>query len=177
MIVLPRWHKAGQRLRTQTTKGQHFSFIYQPAPAINFWAALRSYKSPVPQVLRPKILHLYENRDPNTLWWRVVPQHLSCKKVVRGACANRLRKAFREALHSKGYDANGRPLSQEMLPEGVKLRPRPLAGTLDIKLHESAITQYDPQILRDLMAVQLNQLMDPMLNRPLYKYKHPGNCT
>lgn len=77
--------------------------------------ALRYISAPY-HPIRPKILHMYENRDKNTLWWRVSITPLqSHKRVVRSWCARRARRAFEHALEKKGLDKLGHPLdpSQE----------------------------------------------------------------
>lgn len=96
--------------------------------------------------IRPKIQHLYANRDPNTLWWRVNPQPLqSFKRVVRSWGTRRARLAFRQALAAQGFDAEGRRLVSETSGP-VAMRPPNygLKGSLEIAvLPQSLKVGYD----------------------------------
>ena len=72
--------------------------------------ALRYISAPY-NPIRPKIMHMYETRDRNTLWWRATTSHLLPeKKVVRVWCARRARRAFKHALKKQGFDEVGHPL-------------------------------------------------------------------
>lgn len=153
----------------------YFDFRYLVYPAMPYWTWLHSYMSEPPHVLNPKIRHLYETRDPNTLWWRAVTHHLNLKKVIRNDAANRFREVFCDILRMQGYDSTGRPLPQEKLPKGVARRKRPLTGTLDIIIHEQGAVEYDSNVIKELMQDKLTSLMSPMQRRPLYEWKPPEN--
>ncbi|KAH8695032.1 hypothetical protein BGW36DRAFT_381968 [Talaromyces proteolyticus] len=148
------WQTAISLPRLRTIRGQDFLFMYHGDNIMTHWAALHSYKyQPLPHALKPKTEYLYQNRDPNTLWWRVTTNHLSMKKVVRTGSAKKIRKVFREVLKQQGYDAYGRPLAQEHLPEGARLRSKPLRGTLEIRVEPSAITQRESNMKSQMMGL------------------------
>lgn len=131
----------------------------------------RSRQYEQPHVLKPKIHEFYDNRDPNTLWWKVAAQHMKAskvKKVVRSHLSRRLRRTFREALYLRGYDENGKPLSAEKLPKGVSHRKAPLRGTLEIEPMESLITQDDATVKR-LVRTQLDRVIETMEQWPIDK--------
>ncbi|KAK2761632.1 hypothetical protein FQN54_001460 [Arachnomyces sp. PD_36] len=78
----------------------------------------------------PKIAHMYQTRDPNTLWWSVSSiDMLSEKKVVRSWCCRRVREAFREALERKGFDREGRRVVPDA-DEGTIIAVKDQKGTL-----------------------------------------------
>ncbi|GIK06227.1 hypothetical protein Aspvir_001871 [Aspergillus viridinutans] len=96
--------------------------------------------------IRPKIQHLYANRDPSTLWWRVNPQPLqSFKRVVRSWATRRVRLAFRQALAAQGFDVEGRRLVSETSGPGAMRSPKEgLQGSLEIAvLPQSVKVGYD----------------------------------
>ncbi|KAL3460640.1 hypothetical protein BJX64DRAFT_262738 [Aspergillus heterothallicus] len=69
------------------------------------------YLSQPTNPIRPKILWLTENRDPNTLWWRISTAELTgYKRVVRSWHGRRARTAFQKELKNRGFDAQGRKL-------------------------------------------------------------------
>jgi hypothetical protein len=77
---------------------------------------------------------MYRNRDKNTLWWRVAYQSLPLKRVVRSYCARRTRKAFREALLSRGFDEQGRRIVERT--DGLLATEIGLTGSADIVVKE-----------------------------------------
>lgn len=92
--------------------------------------------------IRPKILHMYANRDKSTLWWRVSIHHLPLKRVVRSWCARRVRRAFREALGERGYDHEGRRIQQDnQNPQLESSAEVGLNGTAEIMVHQQSIKQ------------------------------------
>jgi chitin biosynthesis protein CHS5 len=88
--------------------------------------------------IRPKILHMYANRDKSALWWRVSINHLPLKRVVRSWCARRVRRAFREALGERGYDHEGRRIQQDNQESSAEVG---LNGTAEIMVHQQSIKQ------------------------------------
>ncbi|PGH11397.1 hypothetical protein AJ79_04898 [Helicocarpus griseus UAMH5409] len=61
-------------------------------------------------ILRPKLEHMWANREMGTLWWSI-PKHSDItveRKVIRSWCARRARNALRQALRERGYDGVGR---------------------------------------------------------------------
>lgn len=95
--------------------------------------------------IRPKIAHMYEHRDPNTLWWNVtVLQLAQFKKVVRSWSARRARIAFELALKQQGFDKLGIPLgpSKDMQEERF-------TGTLDIIVRPSCVKESFETIQQD----------------------------
>lgn len=116
--------------------------------------ARRYLGSPV-HPLRPKIAHMYEHRDPNTLWWRVsVSQLTPFKRVVRSWCARRARAAFKQALKQQGLDRSGRPLSSNPSKQA-------LTGSLDVIVRPASISQSFETVQRDahdLLEGMLKQL-------------------
>lgn len=78
----------------------------------------------------PKISHMWAQRDRSILWWRVNTQQLRpFKRVVRSWCARRARIAFQEALHTRGLDKLGRPISSE-----ASNQTQGLKGSLEVIL-------------------------------------------
>lgn len=126
---------------------------YQASPIIPP-VARRYLGSPV-HPLRPKIAHMYEHRDPNTLWWRVsVSQLTQFKRVVRSWCARRARTAFEQALKQQGLDRLGRPLSSNPSKQA-------LTGSLDVIVRPASIPQSFETVQRDahnLLESMLKQL-------------------
>lgn len=95
--------------------------------------------------IRPKIAHLYENRDRNTLWWRVsVSQLTHLKRVVRSWCARRARIAFQQALKQQGFDRLGVPIPS--LPCAQDER---LTGSLDIIIRPPCVKQSFETVQQD----------------------------
>ncbi|KAJ6151276.1 hypothetical protein N7470_007870 [Penicillium chermesinum] len=120
--------------------GKGLTLRYTPKNVIPPVAA--RYMSAPFHPIRPKITHMYQTRDKNTLWWRTSVTSLhSEKKVVRSWCARRARSAFRHALAKQGFDEFGRPLpdsNQQEIFKGsmevivrMPLRDMPLANLLE----------------------------------------------
>ncbi|KAL1983383.1 hypothetical protein VTN96DRAFT_10442 [Rasamsonia emersonii] len=120
--------------------------------------------------LRPKILHMYANRDPNTLWWRVSVNHLPLKRVVRLWCARRARKAFRQALEERGFDHEGRPIKKE----GSSSPTVGLKGTVEIIVNQRSIKEGLPAVQEEMASlvdslVQVAQGQDSQNKAPTPK--------
>ena len=167
MIVVPLIKQPARPL-FKTLGHQHVRFNYHPKPFMPIWTMYRSRLSEQPHVLKPKIHEYYDNRDPNTLWWKASTQPLKMKRVVRSHWSRRLRRIFREALFLRGYDENGRPLPKERLPKGVPLPTAPLHGTLEIEPLQSIITQDDATVTR-LIRKQLDRVIETMEEWPIDK--------
>ena len=98
--------------------------------------AQRYLASPV-HPIRPKISHIYANRDQNTLWWRVSVSPLGdFKRVVRSWSARRGRIAVRQALKNQGYDELGKPLPDSPIP-----RDHPFTGSLELSMRPSSLNK------------------------------------
>jgi hypothetical protein len=100
--------------------------------------------------LRPKILHMYANRDPNTLWWKVSVNHLPLKKVVRSWAARRVRSAFREALKERGFDHEGRCIVQE---GSSSSQTAGLKGTADIIVNQCSIREESAAVQEEMASL------------------------
>ena len=106
--------------------------------------ARRYLNSPV-HPIRPKIAHMWNNRDRNTLWWRVSTSQLqSFKRVVRSWCARRTRIAFKEALKHHSFDSLGAPLSTTDFKQQDAL-----IGTLELIIRPSLVNQSHESLQRD----------------------------
>ncbi|KAL4917754.1 hypothetical protein BDW62DRAFT_183268 [Aspergillus aurantiobrunneus] len=70
--------------------------------------------------IRPKIKHMYDNRDPNTLWWRVTTSNIDGKRVLRSRAARKARAAFKQELKAQGFDAEGRKMDSDTADSAVK---------------------------------------------------------
>ncbi|CRG86179.1 hypothetical protein PISL3812_03182 [Talaromyces islandicus] len=132
-------------LKMKAVGTANYVFHYHDTCIMTKWAAQHTGSQPHP--LKPKIQHLYRDRDRNTLWWRAVSHHLPLKKVVRTTVAKRVRKIFTEVLFQQGYDPVGRPLALENLPEQIPVRHQPIRGSIEILVSKSAVTQ-EPQAMR-----------------------------
>ncbi|KAF7184270.1 hypothetical protein CNMCM7691_004956 [Aspergillus felis] len=135
----------GQPLQRKLVKGtSQFYMRYNPKtvlpPVANRYILSETHP------IRPKIQHMYANRDPNTLWWRVNPQPLqSFKRVVRSWATRRVRLAFRQALTAQGFDVEGRRLVSETAGSAAMRSPKDgLQGSLEIAvLPQSVKVGYD----------------------------------
>jgi hypothetical protein len=104
--------------------------------------------------LRPKILHLYGNKDPNTLWWRVSTGHLPLRRVVRSWIARRARAAFREALRVRGFQSDGRPLvGSDVKGQRGSRQLTGLVGTADIHLNMRTTRAEDSEVQREMLSL------------------------
>ncbi|GAE00229.1 conserved hypothetical protein [Paecilomyces variotii No. 5] len=100
--------------------------------------------------IRPKIAHMYANRDPDTLWWRVQTNSLDHKRVVRSWCARRVRNAFRKALRDRGYDGEGRRISQSTDAVEPSSQPEPgLKGSVEIVVRPESIKEKFTEVLKE----------------------------
>ncbi|KAJ5263268.1 hypothetical protein N7478_010873 [Penicillium angulare] len=121
--------------------------------------------------IRPKIAYMYENRERNTLWWRVSTSKIGdFKRVVRSWCARRARIAFREALKNQGYDELGIPL-----PDSPKAQTRRLTGSLEILFHPKCVNQSSETLQRDTdrCLEEILQRREKFSNRDT---KRPRKC-
>ncbi|OJJ43092.1 hypothetical protein ASPZODRAFT_136636 [Penicilliopsis zonata CBS 506.65] len=126
--------------RVMTTR--IFTLLYSPEPIIP--AVAQRYLTSRYNPLRPKLQHLYDNRDPNTLWWRLATRPiLDRKRVVRSWCSRRIRIAFIRALKNQGYDRDGRKIAD--FPQ--KGDPRGKPGIVG-----SATLLVFPEIQKESMA-------------------------
>ncbi|GIJ90187.1 hypothetical protein Asppvi_009140 [Aspergillus pseudoviridinutans] len=134
----------GQPVQRKLVKGtSQFYMRYNPKTVLPPVASRYILSETHP--IRPKIQHLYANRDPSTLWWRVNPQPLqSFKRVVRSWATRRVRLAFRQALAAQGFDVEGRRLVSET-PGSAAMRSNDgLQGSLEIAvLPQSVKVGYD----------------------------------
>ncbi|KAJ5166171.1 uncharacterized protein N7482_004952 [Penicillium canariense] len=127
-------------------------FRYTAEPVIPP-VAQRYLGSPV-HPIRPKIAHMYENRDPDTLWWRVSVSHLNqFKRTIRSWSARRARIAFQGALKQQGFDKLGHPLS---LPPSTKKQA--LLGSLDITIRPACVYQSFEVVQKDADCLLRNIL-------------------
>ncbi|KAL4924783.1 uncharacterized protein BDV17DRAFT_273866, partial [Aspergillus undulatus] len=117
-----------------------FSAKYAPKQLLTAIAQRYILYSPGNPIL-PKIRYMCDNRDRNTLWWRVSTASLSShKKVVRSWCARRARAAFTHEMKARGYDAEGKrirsdtPLSQTVTESSGNMK-----GTLTIYLSPASL--------------------------------------
>ncbi|KAJ5542657.1 hypothetical protein N7461_008660 [Penicillium sp. DV-2018c] len=115
--------------------------------------------------IRPKILHLCEHRDPNTLWWRVSTSKITTnKRVVRSWCARRVRLAFELALKEHGLDKLGKPLVSESPSQKDILK-----GTLEIYINPPCVTEDFESIQKGAKMVVselLAHVSTPTVNEP-----------
>ncbi|KAJ5560377.1 hypothetical protein N7513_002776 [Penicillium frequentans] len=125
--------------------------------------------------IRPKIAHMWANRDPNTLWWRVSVAPIGhMKRVVRSWCARRTRIAFQQALRNQGYDELGVPLQDFPTPRkhnltgSLELVLRPACVDLDFK-----IVQRDADNLLQKMLKQRSALFERTAKKPARLLKTP----
>lgn len=129
---------------------------------------LRYYsKAPIPPVaarymgspvhpLAPKIVHLYENRDRNTLLWRVSVSRLThLKRVVRSWCARRARIALEQALKQQGFDRQGLPIHCSSCSQQERL-----TGALDVTLQPPCVTASFETIQQDTHRLLQNILSE-----------------
>ncbi|KAL4993797.1 hypothetical protein BDV10DRAFT_178122 [Aspergillus recurvatus] len=110
--------------------------------------------------ITPKIQYICDNRDRNTLWWRVsVSALVSYKRVVRSWVARRARAAFQQELKERGFDAEGRRLDpgtpRSAAAHGFSGN---MKGTLNIDLDPAIISATFPMI-REEMRSTMNALI------------------
>lgn len=130
--------------------------------------AARYLGSPV-HPIRPKIHHLYVNRDRDTLWWRVsVKQVQRYKRVVRSWCARRARIAFQQALKDRGYDAEGRRIQREAESSDSGDTTQGKEGNLMGSLE---ITVLPPTVQQSFSTVQsdMHSLLDTLIEQNIQK--------
>ncbi|KAL4989456.1 hypothetical protein BDW68DRAFT_156841 [Aspergillus falconensis] len=110
--------------------------------------------------ITPKIQYMCDNRDRNTLWWRVsVSALVSYKRVVRSWVARRARAAFQQELKERGFDAEGRRLDsgtpRSAAGHGFSGN---MTGTLNLDLEPAIISATFPMI-REEMKSTINFLI------------------
>lgn len=117
--------------------------------------AARYIGSPV-HPLAPKIVHLYENRDRNTLWWRVSVSPLThLKRVVRSWCARRARIALEQALRQQGFDRQGLPIHSSSCAQQERL-----TGALEVILRPPCVKASFETIQQDTHRLLQNILSE-----------------
>ncbi|PLN86069.1 hypothetical protein BDW42DRAFT_159199 [Aspergillus taichungensis] len=111
--------------------------------------------------LRPKIQHMYDNRDPETLWWRVSLHQLGQhKRVVRSWGARRARVAFRETLKQHGFDEAGKRLEPGTTQYGCMDSPNGgLKGSLEVIVRVESIDEPFAEVQSDMHSL-FDQLAD-----------------
>ncbi|KAL2871521.1 uncharacterized protein BJX67DRAFT_342477 [Aspergillus lucknowensis] len=114
--------------------------------------------------IRPKIQHMCDNRDRNTLWWRASVKEIhDYKRVVRSWCARRVRTAFRQELKARGFDAEGRSLESNTggsaTPDGI---PGNLIGTIHILVEPPCIGEKYATVRQD-MKILMDALIDSLV--------------
>ncbi|KAL4977882.1 hypothetical protein BDW66DRAFT_131226 [Aspergillus desertorum] len=109
--------------------------------------------------ITPKIQYICDNRDRNTLWWRVsVSALVSYKRVVRSWVARRARAAFQQELKERGFDAEGRRLNSGTPRSAAHGFSGNMTGTLNIDLEPAIMSATFPMI-REEMKSTLNALI------------------
>ncbi|MCJ1374134.1 hypothetical protein MMC20_005366 [Loxospora ochrophaea] len=91
----------------------------------------------------------YESYDPETLWLAVTCNTMNDKAVVRRWCSRRLKAAFLDALRSRGFDREGRPLAaKDKRKGGLKglivlsgVKPLKFASGSEVKKQTEAIVK------------------------------------
>lgn len=130
----------------QTTK--QFYLRWSPKTVVPPVAA--RYLGAQSHPIRPKIAHMYANRDPNTLWWRVQTNGLDHKRVVRSWVARRVRNAFRIALRDRGYDGDGRRIYQSTdTAEPASQQEPGLKGSVEIVVRPESIKEKFTEVLQE----------------------------
>lgn len=121
----------------------------------------------------PKIAHMYATRDRTVLWWRVSAQHLMVyKRVVRTWCSRKMRIAFKQALKTHGFDAEGKRITSA---------PRPSAGWIsgdDDRLTGTVEITINPRFIREDMSnlqSDMDQTVRNLLERQALE-KRPGQA-
>ncbi|PLB38989.1 uncharacterized protein BDW47DRAFT_104060 [Aspergillus candidus] len=142
-----------------TSHGKSFILRYSPQTLIPP-VAQRYLDLPV-HPLRPKIQHMYDNRDPETLWWRVsLHQFGQYKRVVRSWTARRARVAFREALKQHGFDEAGKRLEPGTTGYGCMDSPNGgLKGSLEVIVRLESIDEPFAEVQSDMHS-SFDQLVD-----------------
>ncbi|KAA8643429.1 hypothetical protein EYZ11_012655 [Aspergillus tanneri] len=125
-----------------------------PPPVANRYIGSRTHP------IRPKILHMYENRDPRSLWWYLSNQRtMPYTKVVRSWCMRRTREAFRQALRERGFNADGRRIATDPRGTGTPVDGYDyLQGSVELSI--------SPEIVRESYATvkaEMDSIVDGML--------------
>ncbi|KAL6239555.1 hypothetical protein BDW75DRAFT_198503 [Aspergillus navahoensis] len=118
--------------------------------------------------ITPKIQYLCDNRDRNSLWWRVSVSALgSYKRVVRSWVARRARAAFQQELKERGFDVEGRRLDS-VTPHSAAAHgfSGNMTGTLNIDLQPAIISATFPMI-REEMRSTMNILIQEQQRKQL----------
>jgi len=109
--------------------------------------------------IRPKVAHMYDTRDQNTLWWRVAIYPLQqYRRVVRSWSARRTRLAFEQALEARGFDREGRRVMDNARDTGKKKTSGNLTGSFEILVREATIKEQYPTIQKE-MSLALDALL------------------
>ncbi|KAL3473473.1 hypothetical protein BJX99DRAFT_233523 [Aspergillus californicus] len=118
--------------------------------------------------IRPKVLHLLENRDPNTLWWRVsIAPCINEKPVVQSWLGRRVRMAFKQELKTRGFDAEGRKLNLDSAAAGGL--DKNMTGTAWIIINPTCIHKEYSRVqldMKTLMDALIQEQKAPKPERP-----------
>lgn len=133
----------------QSAPKRLFTFKFTPKSIIPSFASryLALRQSPI----YPKIKFQCDNRDPNTLWWRVNSiQILGEKRVVRSRATRKVRDAFLYELNARGFDAKGRRLDSSIAStEGIRGNMR---GTVTITILPSSLQGRFPEFRKEMKS-------------------------
>lgn len=103
--------------------------------------------------IRPKVAHMYDTRDQNTLWWRVAIYPLQqYRRVVRSWSARRTRLAFEQALEARGFDREGRRISNNARGTEKTKMGGNLTGSFEIIVREETIREQYPTIQKEMSS-------------------------
>lgn len=132
-----------------------FTFKFTPKSVIPSFASryLALRQSPI----YPKIKFQCDNRDPNTLWWRVNSiQILGEKRVVRSRVTRKVRDAFVYELKARGFDDKGRRLDSNIAStDGIHGNMR---GTVTITILPGSLQGSFPAFRKE-MKPKVDELM------------------
>lgn len=142
-----------------TAQGKFCILRYSAKPLIP--PVAKRYLDTPTHPLRPKIQHMYDNRDPGTLWWRVSLHQLGQhKRVVRSWGARRARVAFRETLKQHGFDEAGKRLEPGTTRYGCMDSPSGgLKGSLEVVVRLESLDEPFAEVQSDMHSI-FDQLVD-----------------
>lgn len=133
----------------QSAPKRLFNLKFTPKSVIPSFASryLALRQSPI----YPKIKFQCDNRDPNTLWWRVNSiQILGEKRVVRSRVTRKVRDAFLYELKARGFDAKGRRLDSNIAStDGIRGNMR---GTVTITILPSSLQGSFPAFRKEMKS-------------------------
>ncbi|KAL4904677.1 hypothetical protein BDW74DRAFT_154367 [Aspergillus multicolor] len=138
-----------KKLATSVTK----SFIARFSPESRIQPFALRYLAAKTNPITPKIEHMCNVRDRNTLWWRVtIVDMVSYKSVVRSWAARRARAAFKEELKARGFDSEGRRLASETSGSAATSLgfSGNMTGTLNMDIQPAILTTTFPALLKEM---------------------------